>query len=225
MSTQPQASQIRAESLGAFLPLVKPRIFRRKDLIYACGSRNAYWLLEGIVTVSRVLPTGKVMNVGHYGPSEIFGESSLFPYRAATEYATAIEDVSVMSWPADQFSAMLAAKSGMWAVFGQIMIDRQCASAMRIEGLLGFNTGALVRALLDLSRIGTPNSGGMVMLPMVSHGSLAHDIGTTREIVTATLGNLRKSGAVSFERFGRKISVHPNRLRGLLKSETQGGSK
>lgn len=182
------------------------RSFPAKATIYLPSDAPdyVYVLVEGRVRLCSYTLDGKQAISAIIDPGEIFGELALAsPRRRYDDQAEAMLASQVASIPKADFEAVLA----------------ECGSlALRIVKLVGWrlerierrlrtvmfrtNRDRLIFLLLDLvEKYGRPSSDGIQLDIRLSHQELASLIGSTRESVTISLGELQSEGLV---RVGRQ---------------------
>jgi CRP-like cAMP-binding protein len=83
----------------------------------------------------------------------------------------------------------------------QLMLERRLQAERRIESLLSRSVESRVAEfLLDASeRHGIPDSRGVLIAVRYTHQEIADYVGSTRETVTLTLGELRRRDVITFD--------------------------
>lgn len=178
-------------------------------------------LVAGRVKICHSTPEGKESILAFIEPGEVFGELCLVDDAVREELAIAARASVVVLIPR---TALLA------------VIERCPALALSISGLLGLRRrrlerrlkyllfrstrDRLVHLLLDLA--GTERAGSADSPPprlSLSHQDLAGLIGSTRETVSGTLGDLQSEGLVRLGRQNIHLLDVPS-LRRLVELET-----
>lgn len=78
----------------------------------------------------------------------------------------------------------------------------------------------IVRALLRFAdHLGVPSEDGSVRIPPLTHQSISEYVGTSREIVTVEMNQLRQRGFLRYSRRG--IQVYAEAMREHLSTQTE----
>jgi len=201
----PTTSHLELEDL---LTVASTATLEKKDYLYYNGSSGLVHLHEGVVRVYRTCHE-RMVHVDFYGPGSTFGESCL-DSQHHVESAVVCTDRAVFSqWPKQVVVAMIAGKPEFCAALLRMTSARsqQIFERLALAYCVKLDEH-LVAALLDIAnRVGIVNDADQsILIPFaVTHEVLASMIGTTREIVTAKMGELRRKGAVSFSRQSIRI--------------------
>jgi len=197
-----------------YLPCSVPITYEKGALIYGgrAGAAGLYVLLAGRVKIWRAGPEGAAMILGIYGPEQIFGETSFISVGQA-EYATALERTQVMMWPAATIEELIGKSPRLGIALMQKLVARGAGLKDRIRDMAAEKTPARVAlTLLAMAEdSGTPTDDGGLFLAALTHQTISELVGTSREIVTAEMGALRRYGLMSYNRRG--IRVYPEALR------------
>lgn len=186
------------------------RTFAARSVIYlpADHADAVVTLVSGRVKLCHATADGKESILALIEPGEVFGELCLLSGDDREELAIAME----------KSSAVLIPRQAM-----QKVVDRHAELALGITRLVGFrrqrierrlryllfhpNRDRLIHLLLELlEKYGRTAPGGTLIGIKLSHQDLASIIGSTRETVTATLGELQEQGFIELGR--QKIIVH-----------------
>ena len=201
-----------------YLPCSVPVTYEKNALIYGgrAGPAGLYVVLAGRVKIWRAGPDGAAMILGIFGPEQIFGETS-FISTSPGEYATALERTQVMMWPAATIEDLIDRTPRLGIALMQKMVARGASLKERIRDMAAEKTPARVAlSLLALAEeSGSPTDDGGLWLAALTHQTISELVGTSREIVTAEMGVLRRYGLVSYNRRG--IRVYPDALREHIK--------
>ncbi|MFP5307982.1 MAG: Crp/Fnr family transcriptional regulator [Actinomycetes bacterium] len=163
------------------------------------ASEGVTLVLEGLVRLSRSAPNGREVVLGLHGPGELLGDAFVPERRDRATSLKALTEVRSLRIPSRTFGAFLrqhpdAAQAVLHA----------CAQRVRdVENLVLSRDSfdAPTRVLLQLyrwaRRAGRELDDGRfeVLLPM-NQSEIASWVGTSRETVSKTLGELRVAGIV-----------------------------
>lgn len=197
-----------------YLPCTVPAAYAKGDCIYGGGQVGSglYVVLQGRVKVWRPGRNGAAMILGIYGPEQLFGETSLIG-GDSDEFATALERTQVMSWPAHSIEEQIGKAPQLGVALMQTLVARGVALKERLRDMAAEKTPARVAfALLALAgENGKQASDGASCFPALTHQAISELVGTSREIVTAEMGKLRRLGLVNYSR--KEIQVYAEALR------------
>jgi CRP-like cAMP-binding protein len=197
-----QAPQ-QAEDALEYLPYTVPVAYEKGQTIYGGGVASAgfYVVLQGRVKVWRAGNNGHGMVLGIYGPEQIFGEKSVIGGNP-DEFATALEKTQLMSWSLASIEDQITKSPRLAIALMQIMAARGVGLKTRIKYTGSEKTPARVAlALLEIAKeVGSRAEDGAVCFNSLTHQTISELVGTSREIVTAEMGNLRRFGVLQYSR-------------------------
>lgn len=167
----------------------------------------------------RSADSGHQVIVDIYLPDEFFGESAFLKLPCASEQALALEDGKLMAWDAQIIESIVMNRPRLGLALWQVQIQRTLELARRIESLsAGTTLRQVARALIRFSeRMGTARSDGSVHMSPLTHELLSQYVVTSREIVTASMNQLRSMGYLQYSRSG--IVVFRAALQKWLRAE------
>ena len=180
---------------------LKPR-----DQLFGAGdsSRDVFIVAEGCIRLYQVSSTGKETILWYNFPGEIFGIAELWSGDQRQVYAVANEASRVYSIRRQDFIDFLGAhpEAAMKAI--GILSARIRSLGQMLVGLTSDNVETRIARLL--MRFASISSGSSCCAPVAEqelcvnvrlrHQDIANLIGASRQTVTTTLLQLRKSGAV-----------------------------
>jgi CRP/FNR family transcriptional regulator len=146
---------------------------------------------DGLETISRI-----VCSEG------MFGESSLIGGQPRAESASALDNVTVMSWTRNEIEQQIEREPRLGIALAQYMV-RQCIELQdRIESMAVYKTPERVMlALVQLAgTLGQPMQDGSTRIASLTHHTIAEYVGTSREIVTFQMNRLRRQGLLRYSR-------------------------
>lgn len=184
------------------------RVARRRR-IYGQGEPVAglYVIAHGRARVVRGAGEGRALTVAYRGPGEVIGEIAITERETHEDTATATEPVEIAQVPVRQMHHLLTRNPEMARRLLRLMVERRLDTERRIESLLSRTVESRVAEfLLDAAqRHGIPDSRGLLIGVKYTHQEIADYVGSTRETVTLTLGDLRRKNLVLFDH--RRIVV------------------
>lgn len=179
-----------------------------KTPIYLPADRADGVLLmaSGRAKICSFTPDGKQSILAFVEAGEMFGELALIQSGQREEYAETVVASKVIYIPAEVMQPLLETCPG--AAMGVTrLVGLRCRRIERRLKYLLFhsNRERLIHLLLELAeQYGRPTADGIGLRIKLSHQDLASIVGSTRETVTVTLGQLQSEGLV---RVGRRKIV------------------
>ena len=161
----------------------------------------------GRVKICHTTPDGKQSILAFIDPGEVFGELCLLETGGREELAVAVEASTVVLIPRAAVLALIDRQPHLAFSVTRLVGMRRQRLERRLKYLLFRNNrDRLVHLLLELSATyGVKSAAGIELRLKLSHQDLASLIGSTRETVSATLGELQSEGLL---RLGRqKIAI------------------
>lgn len=159
---------------------------------------------SGQVKIGCLTPDGKEIVLAVRGPGQLLGELSAIDGQPVSASATALEDVDVISIPADRFKELLSDTPGVALQLIQLLCQR-----LRDADLKRGEFGALdavsrvARRLTEMAeRFGDTTSEGLRINLPLSQEEIAGWTGSSRESVSKALQALRSRGLIETHRKG-----------------------
>ena len=185
------------------------RSFARNSPIYlpADDASGVLLLVSGRVKICSVTPEGKQSILAFIEPGELFGELSILEHGIREEYAEATEKSTVVLIPVEYMRELVERHTHLALGVTKLLGLRRKRVERRLKYLLFHsNRDRLIHLLLELAEDYGKQSGAQIDLTIkLSHQELASIIGSTRETVTVTLGQLQAEGLIKVGR--RRISL------------------
>jgi CRP-like cAMP-binding protein len=179
--------------------------FGRRQVIYDEQhlSDGLYLVVRGRVKVIITLENGSQTVTGVIGPDEFFGECALIDKSDRQERAISIENSTVMSWTTAEIEEEIERQPKLGIALMQILVERCLDMEARLESMALDKTPQRVALslLAFAKRLGTPGADGAVQIPPFTHQLLSEYVGTSREVVSCQMNQLRNLG---FLRYSRK---------------------
>lgn len=211
----------------AYLPCSTIVEYSRGQLIYGRSqvSNSIYLVIDGKVKVCRTADDGRQVVVDIYQPDEFFGECGFLGDKQRTEEAVALDATKVMTWTTAEIEELVVRRPRLGIALVQLLVRRSQEFGARIESFSIDNIGRrLVRSLIRFSeRLGRDSGDGSVDMMPFTHELLSQYVGTSREIVTHYMNQLRRQGYLKYSRKG--ISLNREALRDWLRRDTSAHSE
>jgi CRP-like cAMP-binding protein len=156
---------------------------------------------DGRVKVVLVGEDGREVILGVLGPGEHFGELSLIDEQPRSAHVIAMEDTNVLVLRSDDFRRRVESNPAVAWVLMQELSRRLRRADGTIHGLaLLDEPGRIARLLLDFAS----GDGDRIDKPL-THQTIAHMIGASRETVSRTMRDFQNQGWIAVER--RRIAL------------------
>ena len=184
------------------------RIAKGRPLITQGEAATAIAMLSlGRVRLARGMSDGRTLSLGYRGAGDVLGEVALGGVANHRESAIATEDVEALLIPLQTFRSQMASDASFAAAIVTTLVERHTDTEERLASMLFRNVEArLCEFLLKAgTRWGIPDPRGVLISAPFTHQEMASMIGSTRETVTLTLGELRRKGVIEIDR--RRIVV------------------
>jgi len=175
---------------------------KRGNLIYGQDERSEslFLLKKGRVTLYRLSPEGKKLTTALIAPGTLFGDMEFTGTTLAGGFAEASEDSILCVMTRHDLELLIAKYPTIGVRLLNVLSRRVRDLEARLEeGLLRDMPARVAAAIL---RLREEQASDQVR---VTHQALADSLGTYRETVTSTLGDLQNRGLVSLER--TRISI------------------
>lgn len=211
------------EDALSYLPRKRVVEYGRGQVIYDRyeASTALFLVLKGRVKVSTTIEDGAQIVTGIFCTDEFFGAGMLLgEHTAYREQAKALEISTLMSWTREEIEALIERQPGLGLALIQMLVGRCLDMEERLESLALDKIPKLVAvALMRLAKAksGTREPDGAIRIPPLTHEVLSEYVGTSRELVTSQMNQLRRKG---FLRYSRKvIQIYPEALTEHLRNE------
>jgi len=204
-----------------YLPRKPVQEFAKRRVIYdpQQPSDHLYVVILGRVKIANTSDDGAQMVARIVSAEGIFGECSLVGGGRRSECATALDNVTVMSWTAAEIEQQIEREPRLGLALSQYLV-RQCIELQdRIESMAVYKTPERVMlALLQLGdTLGTPMADGATRIGALTHHTLAEYVGTSREIVTFQLNRLRRLGLLRYSR--KHMDIYNSAIQSILREQ------
>ncbi len=212
--------EIPADDMEELARVTRMELAKKKETIFLPGesSRQVYLLKTGRVKISRISEDGRELTLALLKPGEIFGELEILEGSARDTIAEAMEESQLCVIQKEQFLSLIRKRPELSFRLTKLIGLRLRRIESRVEDLVFRDVPSrLAHLLIQLSEeYGNPDQDGILLSIKITHQEMANLIGSIRETVSATLGEFKKEGLITFE--GRKIIIlRPDLLRGQIK--------
>lgn len=184
-----------AEELDRLESRARSRKFSRRSPIYLPADEAGAVLLlaSGQARICSITAEGKQAILAFLDPGELFGELAILSDAPREEYAEATKDSTILLIPSDEIQRLMERYGDLSLGITKLIGLRRRTVERRLKSLLfRSNRERLIHLLLELAeQYGRPVDEGLLLDIKLSHQDLASVIGSTRETVTVTLGELR----------------------------------
>ncbi len=188
------------------LPRKHPQNFKKEQIIYTPedDADSIFLVVHGAVKLSRISESGREIVLDFLGADEFFGESAMRRQGTRGESAVAIYDVAVMEWQLGDLSRIMMRVPKLGGALLRVMADKISRTHARIENMaIDPIAQRLIKVLIRLGEeFGEPGPGTSVHVMPITHELLAKYVGTSREIVTQYMSQLRRKYLVQYDRSG-----------------------
>lgn len=181
-----------------------PMEFRRGDYLYLPGDQahSVFLLRSGWVRIGRLLDSGGDLTLDLAGSGELIGEAALFGERQRIGLAQALSDVIATPAPVTMLQAGLRTSPALALAVSQTVWRRSRRVEERaVDQAYADCAERLRHVLLEIAeRFGVDEPDGRRLAVRLTHEDLARMIGAARETVTPLLVEMRRTGAIHYDR-------------------------
>lgn len=177
---------------------------QKKDILFLEGEEGdtIYYLISGIVKLSRINPEGKETVVHFVHSGELFAEILFYTESRYPVTATVLENAILLGISAEKMSRLLETSPGFSMRLIGLLARRLQYFVAMIEQLV--NSDVRQRFIAYLVHLSEEQNKNRFRLP-VPKGELAALLGTTPETFSRLLHQLDNEGII--ELHGREISL------------------
>lgn len=170
-----------------------------------------YLVVQGRVKVTVSVEDGSETVIDIFSADDFLGENSLLGSLHRTLRARALDDVSLMAWTTREIEEQSERQPKLAIALIQMLVRRGLDYQARLESFaLDKTPERVVRCLLRFGeRMGTPLPDGSIDIPPFTHQVIAQYVGTTREIISFQMNQLRHKGLLRYSRKGIQIETQP----------------
>ena len=188
---------------------------KKGETIYteASPATHIFLVLKGAVCTIRRCDSEDKEIVQVYGPDEFFSESSLLNLNGHLERAIALQPTHTMAWTTEEIEALIMRQPKLGIALMQALLRHSLELQESLHSFAFEKTmERTARLMLRLcSRFGEKLEDGTVRLPAFTQELLGKCVGTSREIITLNMNELRRQGYVRYSR--KNIFVYEDALK------------
>ena len=204
LATVPLLSRIDRGELQRLAAVTRERQYAKGSVILFENDPGdtLFVVRQGRVKVVLVGEDGREVILGVLGAGEYFGELSLIDEQPRSAHVIAMEDTNVLVLRSDDFRRRVEANPAVAWVLMQELSRRLRRADGKIHGLALLDVpGRIARLLLDFA---SDDNGDRIEKPL-THQTIAHMIGASRETVSRTMRDFQNQGWINVER--RRIAL------------------
>jgi CRP/FNR family cyclic AMP-dependent transcriptional regulator len=185
--------------IGQFVVFDAPRgttLFREGE-----PGDDLYVVLDGRVKLSRTSPDGRENMVAVMGPTDQFGELSLFDPGPRTETAIVLADARLARLPKSALAAWMIERPQVVLQLLRVLARRLRRTDTMLADLIFVDVpGRLAKQLLQLAqRFGSVEGGQLRVTHDLTQEELAQLVGASRETVNKALADFEQRGWLRLE--------------------------
>lgn len=208
LSTVPLFKSLGQAEVANFAQLAREKSYPRGSVILFEDDPgdSLFVVREGRVKVVLVAEDGREVILGILGVGEHFGELALIDDQPRSAHVVAMEDSTLLVLRREDFRRRVEQSPQVaWALL--IELSRRLRRADdKIGSLVLLDVpGRIARVILDASE----ESGGDVIEKPLTHQTIAHVIGASRETVSRAMREFVEAGWISTERRRIRVTDRP----------------
>ncbi|HEX4251325.1 MAG TPA: Crp/Fnr family transcriptional regulator [Pseudonocardia sp.] len=194
---------------------LEPVDFPRGHVIFNEGEQGdrLYIIANGKVKIGRKSPDGRENLLAVFGPSDMFGELSIFDPGPRTSSATTITEVRAYSMDRGALKEWIAKRPDIAEQLLRVIARRLRRTNNSLADLIFTDVpGRVAKALLQLARqFGSQESGLLRVTHDLTQEEIAQLVGASRETVNKALADFAQRGWLRLE--GKSVLIlEPERL-------------
>jgi CRP/FNR family transcriptional regulator len=194
---------LNAGELAALEAIGRRERYARSDFVFSAGGpgKTVYFLRSGRVKIFQPSAPGRDVILWFCLPGEIFGLAEVARGGGRSVSAVACEPCEVLCVAQEQFMAFVEARPRLALLSMQVLSSR-----LRVLGEMHANLVSddadtrIAKLILRLAaRHGVRHGSELRLTLPLTHQEIADMVGTTRQTVTSSLGNLRRRGVLAID--------------------------
>ncbi|HUO37814.1 MAG TPA: Crp/Fnr family transcriptional regulator [Mycobacterium sp.] len=194
---------VEPSAVAALTKQLRPVHFARGDTIFSEGEPGEwlYIIISGKVKVGRGFADGREHLLTIMGPSDMFGELSIFDPGPRTSTVTAITDVRAVSMDRHALRAWIADRPEIAEQLLRVLAHRLRRTNDNLADLIFTDVpGRVAKQLLQLAqRFGTQEGGALHVTHDLKQEEIAQLVGASREAVNRALTDFARRGWVQLQ--------------------------
>ena len=195
-------------AVSALLTQLRPVDFPRGHTVFAEGEHGdrLYIIASGKVKIVRRSPDGRENLLTIMGPSDMFGELSVFDPGPRTSSVITITDVRAVWMDRDALRAWIAERPQIAEQLLRVLARRLRRTNNDLADLILTDVpGRVAKQLLALGQRGTPQDGGLRVTHDLTQVEIAQLVGASRETVNKALADFAHRGWIRLE--GKSVLI------------------
>jgi CRP/FNR family cyclic AMP-dependent transcriptional regulator len=200
----PLFKSLDAAELVRFAEMVREKDYPKGSVIlFEDDPGDSLFIVRsGRVKVVLVAEDGREVILGILGPGEHFGELSLIDEQPRSAHVIAMEDASLLVLRREDFRKRVEANPSVaWSLLAELSRRLRRADGQIGSLVLLDVAGRIARMLLDTADAGD----GVLIDKPVTHQTIAHLIGASRETVSRAMREFQDAGWIDIAR--RRIRI------------------
>jgi CRP/FNR family cyclic AMP-dependent transcriptional regulator len=201
----PLFSSLNASELALLSSQAVTRTFPKNSIIINEGDASdaLYVMNSGRVKVFLSDDDGKEMVLNTLGPGEYFGEVAMLDNATRSASIVTLEKTNITIIPKNDFEACLLRNSELAMLIIRDLAKRLRMATENVRSLALLDVyGRVARLLIQLA---SEKEGQLVVEEKLTHQDIADRVGSSREMITRILKDLRAGGYIEIE--GRHITI------------------
>jgi CRP-like cAMP-binding protein len=205
LATMPLFAALDSESAAMLEARLTSRALSRGHVVFNDTGDRLFVVLDGKVKISRASVDGRENLLALLGPTEMFGELSLFDPGPRTATATTVTETTLASLDHDDLRPLLSERPGVAVELLAALAQRLRRTNEAMADLVFTDVpGRVAKALLDLAaRFGSEEADGIRVRHDLTQEELAQLVGASRETVNKALSEFGHRGWLRIE--GRSV--------------------
>ncbi|MDT5257587.1 MAG: family transcriptional regulator, cyclic receptor protein [Mycobacterium sp.] len=195
--------------ISALSAQLQPLDFPCGHVVFAEGEPGdrLYVVISGRVKIGRRCPEGRENLLAVMGPSDMFGELSMFDPGPRTSSATTVTEVLAVSMDRDALRAWIADRPAIAEQLLRMLARRLRSTNDNVADLISADvSGRVAKRLLGLAqRFGTQEHGATRVTHDLTQDELAQLVGAARESVNKALADFAHRGWIRLD--GRSVVI------------------
>jgi CRP/FNR family cyclic AMP-dependent transcriptional regulator len=200
-------------AVSVFTEHLHPVYFPRGHVVFAEGEPGdrLYIIISGKVKIGRRSCDGRQNILAIMGPSDMFGELSIFDPGPRTSSATTITKVRAVSMDRDALRAWIADRPEIAEQLLRLLTRRLRRTNNNLADLVFADVpGRVAKELLQLAqRFGTQEGGALRVTHDLTQQEIAQLVGASREAVNKVLADFAHRGWIRLE--GKSMLISNSR--------------
>jgi CRP/FNR family cyclic AMP-dependent transcriptional regulator len=196
-------------AISAFIRQLHSIDFPRGHTVFAEGEPGEllYIIISGKVKIGRRSPDGRDNLLTIMGPSDMFGELSIFDPGPRTSSATTITEVHAVSMGREALRAWISDRPETAEQLLRVLARQLRRTTNDLADLIFADvSGRVAGQLLQLARrFGTQERGALRVTHDLTQEEIAQLVGATRETVNKTLSDFTQRGWIRLE--GKSVLI------------------